>query len=1367
MSNRRHRTALLTVVAGLGVLAFAGAPAQAGQMRLFHGNFGCATGPGCKTPDPYPLVGSTSVAVDESAGPSRGDVYVSDAGNDRVEKFDSSGHLILTFGKAVNKTKVEEGKPEAEQNVCLAAEVCQPGTAAPTPGAIHGAAPEDARLFLAVDSSGGLSAGDVYVAETSFYGGGSLDVVTKFDEEGHLVSSWASAGQLDGSSIPEGPFADLTGIAVDSSGNLWVMDNPDNPGHFAGPIRASEFNQDASLITSWRSTVTPNGENSAALISGLAIDSSDHLYIHEYDGYLAEWSSSGARIGAITSPFTNPDTGELFTGQGSQFEPSAVAIDQGTGDIYQAGPFPAFGGSSSSPIVRRFAAASCQPAANEHLCSTAEYFGAGRVPNGQEGLAVDSTTPSDTVYAAVGGFTSLHANEVVSFAVETVPDVLTAKASGFTGATARLNGTVNPSGEPLTECFFEWAEGEKPYEHDAPCEAPDAAGVGSGSSPVEVHAQITGFTASKTYHFRLVASNTNTDTAEEPSRGQDLTFGPPVLLSASALDVSATSATLQAELGPNNLETTYHVEYDTVPYTAGEGPHGTSVPIPDADIGSGAATVTRNTLVEGLAPSTVYHYRIVATNTLGTVIGPERVITTQPAISGSLLLDGRGWEMVSPPEKSGSTISGIEHSPQGAIQASPDGDGIAFIANGAFGQEAAGDRSFQSSQFLATRGASGWSTKDITPPHEDIVGVLAGNTSGYKVFSQDLSLGALEPHGTTPLSPQASAPTPYLRAANGEYVPLVDAGNVPPEEAFDGKVAGSGLVQQEPRIEGGSPDLKSVVLASCFKLTEDAVNSCGKGITSLYVWREGALQLASVLPNEHPTVATTEGESELGAGPSEVHVTRHAVSEDGTRLVFTTVSGHHLYLRDLALPKTVQLDLPEPHAAGGAASPRFEDMSADGSKVFFTDTARLTTNSDADQSHPDLYMCEITVREEALGCALKDLSVAVNPGEAGDVLGASLGMDSSGRYVYFVANGALVPGATPGDCKENPDTGMCGLYLYDTVAGTVKLVTTLSGADFPDWAAASIGYDLSELTARVSPNGQWLAFMSQRPLTGYDNRDAVSGKPDEEVYLYDRLGDGGEGKLVCASCDPTGARPHGLEMVVNGQKLLNGVGTWNGAWLAAAIPGWTPFSLAQTAYQSRYLSNTGRLFFNSVDALVPQDSNGTTDVYEYEPSMGEEEPSGDTCTESSPTFGRASGGCVNLISSGTSKEESAFLDASENGDDVFFLTAARLSSKDVDTSFDIYDARVGGGELEPVPPPACEGDACQSPVGAPEDPTPASLTFSGPGNLVPALTPPPKVTKKTVKCKKGLVKKKVKKKETCVKKPKKRAKKPSHRKGSH
>ncbi len=158
-------------------------------------------------------------------------------------------------------------------------------------------------------------------------------------------------------------------------------------------------------------------------------------------------------------------------------------------------------------------------------------------------------------------------------------------------------------------------------------------------------------------------------------------------------------------------------------------------------------------------------------------------------------------------------------------------------------------------------------------------------------------------------------------------------------------------------------------------------------------------------------------------------------------------------------------------------------------------------------------------------------------------------------------------------------------------------------------------------------------------------------------------------------------------------------------------------------YQSRYLEDSGRLFFDSNDALVPQDVNGTEDVYEYEP------PGAGNCTTSkSVTFSVRTGGCVDLISSGTSAEQSAFLDASENGGDVFFLTQAKLLPQDFDTSLDIYDAHecTAAAPCIPVPPgvpsPCDTGDACK-PSPSPQPAifgAPSSATFSGAGNITPS-----------------------------------------------
>jgi WD40-like Beta Propeller Repeat len=353
------------------------------------------------------------------------------------------------------------------------------------------------------------------------------------------------------------------------------------------------------------------------------------------------------------------------------------------------------------------------------------------------------------------------------------------------------------------------------------------------------------------------------------------------------------------------------------------------------------------------------------------------------------------------------------------------------------------------------------------------------------------------------------------------------------------------------------------------------------------------------------------------------------------------------------------------------------------------------------------------------------------------VLGTVPGASADGSYVYFVANGVLASGASPGDC--------CNLYLDHE--GTITFLASLAGEDSPAWGGA-VEPGLALLASRVSSNGRWLAFMSERPLTGYDSRDARTGRPDEEVFLYHAGagGSGGEGKLVCASCNPTGARPRGEEFAAFSYGGVDGTSrSWPpGQGIAASVPFWMGYQLDTALYQPRYLSDAGRLFFNSEDSLVPTDTNGTGDVYQYEPSAdAEEAPPGDTCSSEASTFSAVAGGCVDLISSGTSAEESGFLDASESGSDVFFFTNARLSPADVDSARDVYDAHVCSADFPcppppPPPPPACQGDACQSPVQAPDDPTPGSLTFSGPGNHPPVLTPPAKkkTTKKTVKCKK-------------------------------
>jgi hypothetical protein len=257
------------------------------------------------------------------------------------------------------------------------------------------------------------------------------------------------------------------------------------------------------------------------------------------------------------------------------------------------------------------------------------------------------------------------------------------------------------------------------------------------------------------------------------------------------------------------------------------------------------------------------------------------------------------------------------------------------------------------------------------------------------------------------------------------------------------------------------------------------------------------------------------------------------------------------------------------------------------------------------------------------------------------------------------------------------------------------------------------------MTSRVSPNGEYLAFMSERSLTGYDNEDAnpeAMGARDEEVYLYDASSEG----LVCASCNPSGARPEGvLDANANfegkGSLLVDPMKIWTTSSspyeyrLAGSLPGWTPLDPDLSVYQSRYLSNSGRLFFNSPEDLVPNAEGNKEKVYEYEP---DEEGS---C--------KSTGGCVGLISSPNAKYESEFLDASTSGNDVFFLTRERLVQQDEDENFDVYDARV----CEPsscLKAPSSGTPACKEiaecrpgPYSAPSFEAAASTSSSSSGNI--------------------------------------------------
>jgi DNA-binding beta-propeller fold protein YncE len=1193
---RSHLARVVTVLCALiGVLALASAPALAARGHVFEKTFGSpGTGPG-------ELSAPAGVAVNDASG----DVYVVDAGNSRVQFFDSQGAVLgelngsgLLVGEGA--AAGSRGRPnEKETGQFVNPEGIAVDNAC-TRAAEAAGHPLSASECEALDPS----YGDVYVADTGH------GVIDKFSSSGEYLAqiSETSSGT---------PFKELLGVAVDPHGDVLVYQDE------SGVEETGEIDTyNDALVNEFE--VSHPSQASVFAVPGFAVDGQERLYVeHRLVKVVAQLSSSGA-----------------------------VLREEVDGETSATG------------------------------------------------LAADQVT-----------------NEAFIDEGETV-------------------GVFDPSGRLLERL---------------------GSGHLTGGSGVGVN------DATETVYVADASAGVIDVFAPRP-------LGVPSVDSQSVSDITATSATFRAEINPHGDATHYRFEYGVCPSaaTCPTSAYEKSLPVPDGTIEAGFDDQTVSVSPLDLVGGTTYHYRVVAENSHGLAEGIVEAIFVTQATGGFALPDGRAWELVSPPEKHGSLIETI--GAEQVTQASLDGHAMTYVAAAPVTGEPEG---FSNKvQVLSTRTSSGWQSHDVAPPHEVASGLSQASGQEYRAFSEDLALAIVQPFGPfiPASSPQALAPqeaseqTAFARSmftsletdrvcTTSCYRPLVTAlpghANVPEDTVFGQTGGGERPCPPEvicgPRFVGASPDLKSVVLESNVPLgspiSKDVTNEDG-----LYEWIGGQLRPVSLLTN---------GES-IGSHPHLGRlnqVARGAVSADGDRVFFSEREGeHHLYMRETDTGETVQLDAVQGGNGENSPNAAFQFASRDGTRVFFTDAQHLTADAgggSGNSSHKedDLYECEIVVAGGQVACNLTDLT-PVREGEPAQVLDEVLGASEEGTYVYFVANGVQGAGATPGTCAglSSPPGAKCNLYVahFDGSNWTTSFVASLSAEDYPDWNGQASQTFLANMPSRVSPNGHWLAFMSIEPLTGYDTHDASSGTRDEEVYLY-HAGEGTR-SLACASCNPSGARPHGVEYK-DLRFGADGLQVWEGdQMIASSVPAWTSYNSGTALYQSRYLSNDGRLFFNSRDALVAQDVNGTGDVYEYEPAQGHAEggrcgpPSGGGSNVLKPEHafdiagvkGLEPGGCVGLISSGGSRDESDFLDASETGEDVFFLTAARLTSQDTDTTFDVYDAHrctsssPCSSTPTEAPPPCDNGEACKAaPTPQPSIfGAPSSATFAGAGNVAPPTSAP-------------------------------------------
>ncbi|HEX5713416.1 MAG TPA: hypothetical protein VFX85_08900 [Solirubrobacterales bacterium] len=368
--------------------------------------------------------------------------------------------------------------------------------------------------------------------------------------------------------------------------------------------------------------------------------------------------------------------------------------------------------------------------------------------------------------------------------------------------------------------------------------------------------------------------------------------GPPQVEDTWATAVTTGAGDLHGMVNPNGFFTSGRVEYLTeAAYQANlaaapprDGFSGaTSSPVgTGSPLGAGSAAVELTRRVGGLQAATAYRYRVVATSSAATTLGPARLFVTQESTPGTALPDGRGWEMVSPVDKNGGEIQGPGAIfGGGVLQASADGSSVTYSSTSSFAGALGAPGG---SQYISRRGGGAWATENVTQP--TLAGAYGTHPDGvpYQLFSPDLARGLL-------VVPERCESPPCLRSyllrqsANGSLAPS--------SQATDLAFAGS------------NPGLTQTVLST-------------QG--NLYRWSGGGMTAVNLKPGD---TAPTPGAT-LAAQSG-------AVSTDGSRIYFD-LEGN-LYLRDGS--QTVQVD----ESVGGGGS--FETASADGSVAFFTKAGHL------------------------------------------------------------------------------------------------------------------------------------------------------------------------------------------------------------------------------------------------------------------------------------------------------------------------------------------------------------------------------------------------------------------------------------------
>jgi hypothetical protein len=847
------------------------------------------------------------------------------------------------------------------------------------------------RLHVSVDNTGGAGSGQIYVAA----GGYNNPGVYRVNPNGSPADFTASHEYIEGNRLtgtPEGSFGEVMGAAVGPNGNLYVIDR----------AAAYVFDSTGTFLYKFSDVINEGAPDTMRNLRDIAVDPLDgHIIIagEAYPAAVWEFEEDGSFLEGITGggPFISPKSvavdsnGRLYVADTCE-SPSQVC-ESSVRVFSQDYPSPkiAYGAPTEEVQTGGTVHATIDPNNGGPVTSCEIQYGTDTSYGSSVPCSPDpaSSPPGSnfTQITGVSGILSVLSPEetyhyrVVAGNVNAsrygsdqiyIPhwvmglDTTTASEVAPTGAT--LNGSFTGNGAHTT-FHFEWGKdssyGSSTPEQDA----------GSPSGPATVATALGGLAPVSTYHYRVVATNSDGE-----SKGDDEVFTTPPLapvVSEWVTDVHSDSALLHAKVNPGGGPTTYHFEYvNNAEYQEGGFANASDIPSPDSDAGSSFADEDVESKVAPLSPGTTYHYRVVAANSYATVSGEARTFTTfaygghesdpcansqvRQQTGAALLMDCRAFELVSAADTAGYDVESDIVPGQKPFGGYPLAMGPSKVLYAMHQGAVPGNwnpTNLGPDPYVATRGEAGWSTQYVGLPAD---GMPSAHPFASAFGGADAQLGTVAfagNHICAPCFADGKTGVP-VRLPDGSIVQGM-AGSLDP-----GSGANADILVRKRLSDDGS----HLVFGSTSKFEPDG-NS--EGDPSIYDrdLQTRTTHVVSKLPNGENIPCLSSCSSK---GVAELDI-----SNDGSRvlvgqLISTDAEGNnywHLYMNVGDSPQSIDL------MPGSTSGGLYDGMDAKGMHVYFSTPDKLSSDTD---TSADIYRADV-------GSSSASVSrVSIGSGGAGD-----------------------------------------------------------------------------------------------------------------------------------------------------------------------------------------------------------------------------------------------------------------------------------------------------------------------------------------------------------------------------------------------